>query len=136
MIHVPADDAANLPWPLPPAELVRWATSLESATDGRPPPVGRLLDLLAQARSTAKTATAVEEWLLMLSRREGATLEQLAEITGASRKYVRGPAKRLARLAEQYGTAEARLSGLRTRVPIDSPAPPDPATAGPVTETG
>ncbi|MGH3435969.1 MAG: hypothetical protein ACRDRN_05825 [Sciscionella sp.] len=109
-------------WPLGPAELVRWAESYQETMEREPPDVQRLLSLLAQARLTAKTATAVEEWLLMAAREEGATLEGLAEITGASRKYVRGPAKRLGRLAEQYGSPQARLSALHRRILGDAPA--------------
>jgi hypothetical protein len=101
------------PWPATPEDLVAWATASEQQGS---PDTGTLLRLLGQARLTAKTATAVEEWLLMLSRQSGATLEQLAEVTGASPKYVRGPDKRLQRLAEQYGTPEARLSALRARI--------------------
>lgn len=111
-----APPAAPPHWPATPQDLVGWAGAYADAPS---PDTATLLRLLAQARLTAKTATAVEEWLLMLSRERGATLEDLAEITGASRKYVRGPDKRLQRLAAQYGTPAARLSALRERVSGD-----------------
>lgn len=112
------EQQGNPPWPATPGDLVDWATACE---EQEPPDTGTLLRLLGQARLTAKTATAVEEWLLMLSRESGATLEQLAEVTGASPKYVRGPDKRLQRLAGQYGSPEARLSALRARIQGSDP---------------
>lgn len=113
------DERSSLPatrWPATPDDLVGWAESLQESVRHEPVEPVSLLRLLARARTTAKTATAVEEWLLMLAREQGATLEDLAEVTGASRKYVRGPDKRLNRLAEQYGAAETRLAALAARV--------------------
>jgi hypothetical protein len=89
-----------------------WADAYAAQVERGDLPLADLLARLTEVRATGKATTSIEEWLLMLSRDQGATLEQLAAITAKSSKYVHGPNKRLARLTEQYGQSHDRLVAL------------------------
>lgn len=108
-------------WPSWPGDLIEWAQRY--AADLRTSEVepAELLQLFAAARETAKTAAAIEEWLLLLCREHGVTLQDLAEIIAGHpsrehrRRYVSGPSDRELRLRRDYGTAANRLEALVRR---------------------
>lgn len=110
-------------WPVWPADLVAWAQRYDTALrdNDAQPDSGELLALFAAVRTTARTATAIEEWLLLVCRDRGVTLQDLAEVTAghpsreSRRRYVSGPSDRELRLRRDFGTAAARLAALSRR---------------------
>jgi hypothetical protein len=116
---VGTEPESSTPWPADPRQLAEWALDYAEQAERGVLPLSELLARLAEVRATGKASTSIEEWLLMLCRAQGATLEQLAEITARDRRYVNAPNKKLNRLAEQYGQASDRLAALASTYGVE-----------------
>lgn len=103
-------------------QLQQWAADYDQRIARGEVSTHALVEVLADARRSARDMGWIADWLLFRARQHGATLPPLAAAwsTSGRRELVRGPDARLKRLEDRFGVPEGVLDAF-LQLPATAP---------------